>query len=157
MVLLDSTGWHADRHVDPLTSQLPLINKPSEPLFLILAYLIIVITYAGCGLPWHACIWPLCRWREILVAKQSSTKGSAMPVAKSHKFEFTLQNMVVVCHNLFLTGLSLYMCLGCFSEAIKNNFALFGNAYSASHKSLAWVIYVFYVRCTISYFAPQTM
>jgi elongation of very long chain fatty acids protein 4 len=129
--VLSKVGFDVE-YVDPLTSQLPLINKPSEPLCLILAYLMIVIV-----------------WRENLVARQTATKASTkiakQPSAKSAKFDFTLQNMVVVCHNLFLTGLSLYMCLGCFGEAIKNRFTLFGNGYNAEHKSLAWFIYVFYV------------
>ena len=33
---------------------------------------------------------------------------------------------VVIFHNVFLVSLSLYMCLGCIYEAVKNNYTLWG-------------------------------
>jgi len=113
---------------DPLTSSWPLINKPSEPLLLISAYLCVVLT-----------------WRSLLVAKRSQTGKATSAPAKASAFEFTPTNLVVVSHNLFLTALSVYMCVGCFSEAIANNYSLFGNAYSPKQTRMAWYVYVFYV------------
>jgi elongation of very long chain fatty acids protein 4 len=48
-------------------------------------------------------------------------------------------------HNLFLIGLSAYMCTTAVVEAVRNGFWLWGNDYDASQTGLATIVHVFFL------------
>merc|ERR1712216_434136 len=51
----------------------------------------------------------------------------------------------VIFHNIFLIVLSAYMCFGCASQAYKNGYNFWGNAYNPSEVHLAKFIYIFFI------------
>jgi len=55
-----------------------------------------------------------------------------------------LQALVLV-HNLFCFGLSLYMCVGIIYQAVTHKYSLWGNAYNPEHKEMAILTYLFYM------------
>eukprot|EP00227_Mantoniella_beaufortii_P012391 CAMPEP_0197605610 /NCGR_PEP_ID=MMETSP1326-20131121/43431_1 /TAXON_ID=1155430 /ORGANISM="Genus nov. species nov., Strain RCC2288" /LENGTH=293 /DNA_ID=CAMNT_0043173433 /DNA_START=72 /DNA_END=953 /DNA_ORIENTATION=+ len=67
-----------------------------------------------------------------------------VPKDANAKDPFWMKSLVIF-HNVFLVSLSLYMCVGCLYEAVRNNYTLWGNAYEPSQTALAHYIWVFYV------------
>lgn len=57
---------------------------------------------------------------------------------------FLLRTFVQL-HNIFLVGLSLYMCIGIISEAVANGYSFWGNSFNPSEKRMAEMIHIFYV------------
>ena len=51
----------------------------------------------------------------------------------------------VQLHNVFLVGLSLYMCGGIIYEAVANGYTVWGNNFDPSEKRMARMLYIFYV------------
>ena len=60
--------------------------------------------------------------------------------------------VIVISHNVFLISLSLYMCVGCLSQAYVNGYTLWGNEYKQEEKQLAFYIYVFYISKIYEFF-----
>ena len=51
----------------------------------------------------------------------------------------------VQLHNVFLVGLSLYMCGGIIYEAVANGYTVWGNNFNPSEKRMAGMLHIFYV------------
>lgn len=66
------------------------------------------------------------------------------------KEPFVLRALVIL-HNLFCFGLSLYMCLGIVYEAIRNKYSLWGNAYNPKQVPMARLVYLFYASKYIEF------
>lgn len=102
----------------PLTKGLLAVDSPTPVLLGILVYLSSVIT----GLRW---------------IKSADLKP------RLHE-PFLLQVLVLV-HNLFCLGLSLYMCVDISIRAFQLNYSLWGNAYDPKETLMAHYIYIFYM------------
>lgn len=61
------------------------------------------------------------------------------------KRDSCLLRTFVQLHNIFLVGLSLYMCIGIISEAVANGYSFWGNSFNPSERRMAEMIHIFYV------------
>ncbi|CAK9857559.1 unnamed protein product [Sphagnum jensenii] len=102
----------------PTTKGLPLIDSPTPIVVAITIYLSCVIG----GLLW---------------IKASNLKPRAQEPA--------LLQALVLLHNLFCFGLSLYMCIGIIYQAILNRYTLWGNSYKLEQTEMAILVYMFYM------------
>ncbi|CAM6045430.1 unnamed protein product [Sphagnum compactum] len=102
----------------PTTNGLPLIDSPTPIVVAITIYLSCVIG----GLLW---------------IKAFNLKPRAQEPA--------LLQALVLLHNLFCFGLSLYMCIGIIYQAILNRYTLWGNSYKLEQTEMAILVYMFYM------------
>jgi len=105
----------------PLTLELPFVRSPTGLLLCLLGYFCVVL--AG-----------LAFW-----------KAFPIPAHLKKTPDGIMMKLLMFFHNVFLTLLSLYMCVTILYEAYTHNYTLWGNAYDPSHKAMAEVIWVFYV------------
>eukprot|EP00270_Netrium_digitus_P011299 TRINITY_DN3587_c0_g1_i1.p1 TRINITY_DN3587_c0_g1~~TRINITY_DN3587_c0_g1_i1.p1 ORF type:complete len:338 (+),score=51.41 TRINITY_DN3587_c0_g1_i1:90-1103(+) len=115
--ILDFIGIESDR-LSPITSSLPLVSNPAPVFMAVLAYLAVVLG----GSHW---------------IRASGIK----PLVKE---PWSLQ-LLVICHNSFLCGLSAYMGCTILAEAFSNEYSFWGNPYKDSEKRMGQLIYLFYV------------
>lgn len=73
-----------------------------------------------------------------------SLAASALSKQQVKRDSFLLRAFVQL-HNVFLVGLSLYMCTGIIYEAVANGYTFWGNNFDPSEKRMAVMIYIFYV------------
>lgn len=115
--------WSADRlswdihPISPAIAYLPGVSSPTILVTSLLVYLIIVA--AGC---------------RVLSDKTDTSVR-----------EPRWLRALVICHNILLIALSLYMFLGCISQAYQNGYTLWGNEYKQEETQLAHYIYLFYI------------
>jgi len=113
----ESAGWGL-KPISAATKDLPLVASPTPLLLSLLAYFIIV----GSGL----------LYRKVF---PRTVKGQDPLWLKA----------LMLVHNIFLIGLSLYMCLKIAYEAYANKYTFWGNAYDPAQTEMAKVIWIFYV------------
>lgn len=109
-------NWQLDP-ISSATHHLPGVQSPTLLITSLLIYLAIVLT-------------------GLSVLSKRKTQRSQDPL---------WLRLIVIGHNVFLIVLSLYMCLGCITQAYLNNYKLWGNGYSEGENKLAFYIYLFYV------------
>eukprot|EP00271_Cylindrocystis_brebissonii_P016019 TRINITY_DN39151_c0_g1_i1.p1 TRINITY_DN39151_c0_g1~~TRINITY_DN39151_c0_g1_i1.p1 ORF type:complete len:282 (-),score=15.24 TRINITY_DN39151_c0_g1_i1:469-1314(-) len=115
--LLENIGVDI-RHLSPVTKDLPFVNSPTPVLLSAVAYLVIVFLWSS--------------WIR---------SSNLEPIKKDP----ALLRLLVLFHNLFLCGLSLYMGIGILIECWRNGFMLLGNPILPSQVKLGHLIYIFYI------------
>uniref|UniRef100_A0A7S0WT84 Very-long-chain 3-oxoacyl-CoA synthase n=1 Tax=Pyramimonas obovata TaxID=1411642 RepID=A0A7S0WT84_9CHLO len=113
----ESVGWGL-KPISSATKDLPLVESPTPLILSLMAYFAIV----GSGLVYR----------------------KAFPRTVKGQDPFLLKALMLV-HNIFLIGLSLYMCLKIVYEAYLNKYSFWGNAYNPAQTEMAKVIWIFYV------------
>lgn len=99
------------------SKDLPFVSSPTVLVTCILVYLTVV-----CG----------------------SLVSSALSKKEIKRDSFLLRAFVQL-HNIFLVGLSLYMCTGILYQAVANGYSFWGNNFNPSEKRMAEMIHIFYV------------
>eukprot|EP00897_Mesotaenium_endlicherianum_P001449 jgi/Mesen1/1331/ME000013S00823 len=105
------------KHPSPITKDLPLVSNPSPVILSVVAYLVVVWVWT-----WH-----------IKSAGLKPRQQDPLPL-----------QWLVILHNLFLCGLSLFMGLGMVSEAFRNGYSFWGNRPSDKEYTMGYLIYIFY-------------
>ena len=113
-----------------LASSWPLVSSSTPLLTSWLIYLTVV--FAG-----------LAFWRSEAGCRTRRQRGGKDPV---------WLRSVVQAHNLFLIGLSMYMCSTTIFQAWKNGYVFWGTGYRQWEAGMARIIYIFYVSKIYEYF-----
>ena len=124
----DRLQWEVNP-VSPTTANYPAVTSPTPLVTSLLLYLVTV-----------------CLWYSSL---------SKLKVRRVEEPRWLTK--LVICHNVFLIVLSLYMCIGCLTEAYSNRYTLWGNSYKEEEKQLAFYIYLFYVSKLYEFFDTLIM
>jgi len=113
----DTLGWKI-QPISPATANLPLVVSPA-PLLASLAGYFVIVTVG-------------------LQLRKAYPRDTSKP-------DSLLLKGLMMFHNIFLVGLSAYMCGGILYQAWANGYSLWGNAYDAAQTEMAKVIHIFYV------------